>query len=120
MTTAVTVSTTPESSPSPGPSPGCQLPLVWVLMTSFLKRPEIRARRKKRCLSDAPGAPLPTDDRDSQYLNTKPLSAAFQMFFFSLCLAEDGALLGKIEKVRVLRNDRREGKTFFLIQYQDC
>lgn len=24
--------------------------------------------------------------------------------------AEDGALLGKIEKVRVLRNDRREGK----------
>lgn len=23
--------------------------------------------------------------------------------------AEDGALLGKIEKVRVLRNDRREG-----------
>lgn len=23
---------------------------------------------------------------------------------------EDGALLGKIEKVRVLRNDRREGK----------
>lgn len=24
--------------------------------------------------------------------------------------AEDGALLGKIEKVRVLRNDRREGR----------
>lgn len=24
-------------------------------------------------------------------------------------LAEDGALLGKIEKVRILRNDRREG-----------
>lgn len=33
--------------------------------------------------------------------------------------AEDGALLGKIEKVRVLRNDRREGKTLSLIQYQD-
>lgn len=28
----------------------------------------------------------------------------------SVCVpAEDGALLGKIEKVRVLRNDRREG-----------
>lgn len=27
-----------------------------------------------------------------------------------LSLAEDGALLAKIEKVRVLRNDRREGK----------
>lgn len=24
--------------------------------------------------------------------------------------AEDGALLGKIEKVRILRNDRREGQ----------
>lgn len=29
--------------------------------------------------------------------------------------AEDGALLGKIEKVRVLRNDRREGEEEFLI-----
>lgn len=42
------------------------------------------------------------------------------MFRLSLSLAEDGALLGKIEKVRVLRNDRREGKTLFLIPYQDC
>lgn len=32
--------------------------------------------------------------------------------FFFLFLAEDGALLGKIEKVRVLRNDRREGEHF--------
>lgn len=30
--------------------------------------------------------------------------------YVSVCVpAEDGALLGKIEKVRVLRNDRREG-----------
>lgn len=32
------------------------------------------------------------------------------IFFFK---AEDGALLGKIEKVRVLRNDRREGRLNF-------
>lgn len=33
------------------------------------------------------------------------------LVWFSLCVtAEDGALLGKIEKVRVLRNDRREGE----------
>lgn len=31
--------------------------------------------------------------------------------------AEDGALLGKIEKVRVLRNDRREGKVYHTINF---
>lgn len=30
--------------------------------------------------------------------------------FFPPFLAEDGALLGKIEKVKILRNDRREGE----------
>lgn len=33
------------------------------------------------------------------------------MFYFFQ--ADDGALLGKIEKVRVLRNDRREGRLNF-------
>lgn len=31
--------------------------------------------------------------------------------------AEDGALLGKIEKVRVLRNDRREGNEGVIIHF---
>lgn len=36
---------------------------------------------------------------------------SYLVFFFILFFkAEDGALLGKIEKVRVLRNDRREGR----------
>lgn len=36
--------------------------------------------------------------------------AIFHFYFYYFILpAEDGALLGKIEKVRVLRNDRREG-----------
>lgn len=34
---------------------------------------------------------------------------------FSGLSAEDGALLGKIEKVRVLRNDRREGEWFITL-----
>lgn len=40
----------------------------------------------------------------------------FLIFKFIIVLffkADDGALLGKIEKVRVLRNDRREGRLNF-------
>lgn len=33
---------------------------------------------------------------------------------FVFLSAEDGALLGKIDKLRVLRNDRREGKQTFI------
>lgn len=41
----------------------------------------------------------------------QPVETGGSLFSASfLSLAEDGALLGKIEKVRVLRNDRREGK----------
>lgn len=39
----------------------------------------------------------------------------------ALCVsAEDGALLGKIEKVRVLRNDRREGTTKKVLYIYIC
>lgn len=35
------------------------------------------------------------------------------LLLFYFFKADDGALLGKIEKVRVLRNDRREGRLNF-------
>lgn len=45
-------------------------------------------------------------------MQTKPfVNLRFKSAASLFLLAEDGALLGKIEKVRVLRNDRREGKT---------
>lgn len=37
----------------------------------------------------------------------------FKFVAVSFFQADDGALLGKIEKVRVLRNDRREGRLNF-------
>lgn len=57
------------------------------------------------------GEPMGAGESPSRH--TRPcVNLMFRSFACFLILAEDGALLGKIEKVRVLRNDRREGKAF--------
>ena len=43
----------------------------------------------------------------SRYLGSLNI---FSVFLFSMWTAEDGLELSKIQKVKVLRNDRRQGK----------
>ena len=67
---------------------------------------------RKRASLKPQGAHQPIGDGESPSLPPKPfVNLRFKSFASFLFPAEDGALLGKIEKVRVLRNDRREGKT---------
>lgn len=74
-------------------------------------RVELAPRAGKKRPPETPGEGLSIGDQVCGLPALEPrVDSEFTILCSFLSLAEDGALLGKIEKVRVLRNDRREGK----------